>query len=75
MCLKDTVRLTNSVDPDQAVPLGAVRPGSSQYAYTFLTYETEFVLYLAELENSVLPNGWDSSHEMLKVMSELKFWK
>ena len=34
-----------------------------------LTYETEFVLFLAVLENSVLPMGWDSSHETSKVMS------
>ena len=31
----------------------------------FLIYETEFVLFLAVLENSVLPMGWDSSHAML----------
>ena len=35
----------------------------------FLTYETEFVLYLAVLENCVLPMGWDSSHETLYVTS------
>ena len=33
--------------------------------YYFLTYETEFVLFLAVLENSVLPMGWDSSRETL----------
>ena len=33
------------------------------------TYETEFVLFLAVLENSSM--GWDSSHAPLKVMSEL----
>ena len=32
---------------------------------SFLTYETEFVLFLALLINSVLPMGWDSSHETL----------
>ena len=37
----------------------------------FLTYETEFVLFLAVLENSVLPIGRDSSHGTLKVTSEL----
>ena len=26
------------------------------------TYETEFILFLAVLENSLLPMGWDSSH-------------
>ena len=35
----------------------------------FLTYETEFVLFLAVLENFVFPVGWDSSHETLKVTS------
>ena len=39
---------------------------------TFLTYETEFVLFLAMLENSVLLMGWDSSHATLKVTSELQ---
>ena len=33
----------------------------------FLTYETEFVLFLAVLENSVLPMGLDSSHATLNV--------
>ena len=37
----------------------------------FLTYETEFVLFSAVLENSVLPMGWDSSHATLKVTSDL----
>ena len=37
---------------------------------SLFTYETEFVLFLAVLENSVLPMGWDSSHA-LKVTSEL----
>ena len=37
---------------------------------TSLFYETEFVLFLAVLENSVLPMGWDSSHATLKVTSE-----
>ena len=32
---------------------------------SFLTYETEFVLFLAVLGNSVLPMGWDSSHATL----------
>ena len=32
----------------------------------FLTSETEFVLFLAVLENSVLPMGCDSSHETRK---------
>ena len=36
----------------------------------FLTYETEFVLFLAVLENAVLPMGWDSSHGTLKVRSK-----
>ena len=31
-----------------------------------ITYETEYVLFLAVLENSVLPMGWDSSHATLK---------
>ena len=35
----------------------------------FPTYETEFVLFLAVLEISVLCMGWDSSHETLKVAS------
>ena len=37
----------------------------------FLTYETELVLFLAMLENSVVPLGWDSSHATLNVTSEL----
>ena len=37
----------------------------------FLSYATEFVLFLAVLENSVLPMGWDSSHATLIVTSEL----
>ena len=32
----------------------------------FLTSETEVVLYLAVLENSVLPMGWNSSHKTPK---------
>ena len=35
----------------------------------FLTVETEFVLFLAMFENSVLPMDLDSSHETLKVTS------
>ena len=35
----------------------------------FLTCETEFALVLAVLENTVLPMGWDSSHETLLVTS------
>ena len=34
-----------------------------------LTYEIEFVLSLAVLENFVLPMGRESSHKTLKVMS------
>ena len=37
----------------------------------FLSYGTDFVLFLAVLENSVLPMGWDSSHATLIVTSEL----
>ena len=33
----------------------------------FLTYGIEFVLFLAVLENSVLPMGWDSPHKTLNV--------
>ena len=36
----------------------------------FLTYETEFALFLAVLENSVLSMSLDSSHARLKVTSE-----
>ena len=35
----------------------------------FLTYKTEFVLFLAVLENSVMPMGCDSSHKTGKVTS------
>ena len=38
--------------------------------FTFLFYETEFVLFLAGLENSVLPMGRDSLHATLNVTSE-----
>ena len=41
------------------------------YYLKYLTNETEFVLCLAVLENSVLPIGWDSSHAMLKATLEL----
>ena len=34
-----------------------VQPWTEPVAF-FLTYETEFVLFLAVLENSVLPMGW-----------------
>ena len=37
----------------------------------FLTYETEFVVFLAVLKNCVLLMGSDSSHATLKVTSEL----
>ena len=33
----------------------------------FLSYETEFFLFSAVLENSVLPMGLDSSNETLEV--------
>ena len=35
----------------------------------FLTFTSEFVLFLAVLENSVLLMGSDSSHETLRVTS------
>ena len=35
-----------------------------------LTYETEFVIFLVGLENSVLPVGGGSSNATLKVTSE-----
>ena len=38
-------------------------------ASPFLTCETEFVLFLAVLEISVLPMGWDGLNETLKVTS------
>ena len=38
---------------------------------SLLTYKTEFVLFLAVLENSVLPMGWNSSQATLKVTSKL----
>ena len=41
------------------------------YEMFFLTYETDFVLFLAVLENSALPKGWDSSHATFYVTSEL----
>ena len=42
----------------------------SEVAQAFLTYETEFVLFLAMLEFSVLPMSWYSSHNTVKVTSE-----
>ena len=39
----------------------------------FLTYETEFILFIVVLEDSVLPEGWDSSRRMFTVKSELNF--
>ena len=41
------------------------------YKITFSNYEAEFVLFVAVLENSVLPTGCDSCHETLKVTSEI----
>ena len=38
----------------------------------FHTYETEFGLFLAMLEHSVSPMGWDISHATLKLISELQ---
>ena len=37
----------------------------------FLTYETEFILFLAVLEYSVFSMGCDISHVTLKVTSEI----
>ena len=37
---------------------------------SFLTYETEFVLFLAVLENSDLPMGLDISHATFRVTPE-----
>ena len=48
-----------------------IKGGSTPKRKNFLTYETEFVLFLAVLENSVLPMGLDSSNATLKVTSEL----
>ena len=42
---------------------------------SFVTYETEFVLFLGMLENSVKSMGRDSLHATLKVMKELKIFK
>ena len=42
-----------------------------QLSLFFFPYETEFALFLAVLENSVLPIGLDSLHASLKVTSEL----
>ena len=50
-------------------PMAAWILASKWYIYLkliYLTYETEFVLFLAVLENSVLPMGWHSSYEKLK---------
>ena len=41
------------------------------FSYIFLTYEIEFVLFLAVLINSVLFMDWASSHATLNVTSEL----
>ena len=46
-----------------------ITKGHVPWSSIFLTYETAFVLFLAMLENSVLPMGCDSSHETLKVTS------
>ena len=34
---KSTARMANSVDPDQAAPIGAVWSGSTLFAQTYLT--------------------------------------
>ena len=39
--------------------------------FSYLYNYTEFVLFIAVLENSVLPMGRESSHAPLKVTSEL----
>ena len=44
-------------------------PSDNRIDHFFFTYETEFVLFLAVLDNSVLPMGLDSSHATLKVTS------
>ena len=41
----------------------------TKYNESFFTYETELAVFLAVLENFVLPMGRDSSHETLLVMS------
>ena len=53
---------------DESMPnIGLLVPWEQMFPLkVFLTYETEFVLNLAVLENSVLPMGWDSSHATLK---------
>ena len=52
---------------DTTVSLEMEIPISEQ---AFLTYETEFGLFLAVLENFILSMGWDESHATLKVTSE-----
>ena len=48
---------------------------SQGYIMHFLIYETEFVLFLAMLENSAMPMDWDSSYATLTVTSELLIQK
>ena len=48
-----------------------IRSHSIRQITHFLTFETEFVLLLAALTNSVLPMGRDISHATLNVTSEL----
>ena len=44
---------------------------SCDLKHFFLTYVAAFGLFLALLENSALPMGWDSSHATLKVTPEI----
>ena len=45
-------------------------------SWLFCTYETESVLFVEVLENSVLPMSWDSPQATFKVTSEvLIMWR
>ena len=46
LCLKGADGMTNSVDPDQTAPLGAVWTGSALYAQTYHYYGYPYYLTL-----------------------------
>ena len=48
----------------------AAEESRERIGQNYMNYETEFVIFLGVLENSVLPMGLDSSHTTLKVTSE-----
>ena len=53
MCSKDAGRITNSVDPDQTAPWGAVWSGSALFAQTYLSQYFKLLRYMALLQPQI----------------------